>query len=93
LCFLCCVCVCVCFFCVALVFKMIFLLLPCANKYMMMMIMMSWLTRDSGQNSFTRVTSVDDWWTWSQGPLLQLLSTDDHHSLVCHAVMLDAFNL
>ena len=36
----------------------------------------------SGENSFGRVRSVADWWAWSHGPLLHVLSANDHHSLV-----------
>jgi len=37
----------------------------------------------SGESSFGGVTSVEAWWAWSEGPLLQLLSTNDHQSVVC----------
>ena len=26
---------------------------------------------------------MEDWWAWSEGPLLHLLSASDHQSLVC----------
>jgi len=37
----------------------------------------------SGESSFSGVRSVEDWWAWSEGPLLHLLSASDHQSLVC----------
>jgi len=42
---------------------------------------------ESGEQALSGVTSVQDWWTWSQGPLINILSADNHyHSLVRHAV-------
>jgi len=49
---------------------------------------MSWLLLlllllESGQNAFSGVTSVEGWWAWSEGRLINILSADDHRSLVC----------